>query len=426
MLRIYKIIKRIQQLPQYLAHIWLRFKRYILRLLFPLYLFPIKLITYSLYYVVVFVFKLIFSLIKIIFETIIYPFRSLKNFLKSLIIVGAGVYMVASLFVIMDYLRTHYGYYGKFLCAVGTQNKIKGSVVRIVGGYSEGSGFFINDHQVLTNFHVIENEPSPKIILPNGSFITPIKITGNSAADLAVLNTQERYPDLVMPLPDRYEMRNDEPLLSSGYPLGTAITGKATVLKGSFIDWRKSKRDVVPYIQTSISIVQGMSGGPLTDICGNVVGINTMGIAGLSMFISADYAKNLVPTMTDQEIKIIKVDASQSPADAVEAFYTYLKTRQMKAGFELLSDEYLKKTNFEEWTNRFSNVLDVDVFKSEPYKESKDTAYVKFATKTWVDGEVEYRYYEGTWETVHEDGVYKMLKSKIIEVEEPDYNWLYN
>jgi len=408
---------------KFIQSAWLRFKTYIHRLLFPLYFFPLKLVTYSAYYIIKFLIKTLISLIKIIIDTIVFPFRSLKNFLKSLFIIGATTYMIASLFVIMDYLRTHYGYYGKFFCALGTQDRLKNSVVRIVGGYSEGSGFFISDNQVMTNFHVIENEPSPKIILPNGRFITPVKITGSSAADLAVLTTQERFPELVLPLPDRYGMRNEEPLISVGYPLGTTITGKATLLKGSFIDWRKSKRDVVPYIQTSISIVQGMSGGPLTDICGNVVGINTMGLAGLSMFISADYAKTLAPQMTDQEITVIKVDASQSPADAVEAFYTYLKTRQMKAGFELLSKEYLQKTNFEEWTGRFANVLDVDVFTSEPYEDSKDTAFVKFATKTWVDGEVEYRYYEGTWKTVFEDGVYKMLKSKIVEVAEPDYNW---
>jgi hypothetical protein len=38
---------------------------------------------------------------------------------------------------------------------------------------------------------------------------------------------------------------------------------------------------------------------------------------------------------------------------------------------------------------------------------------------------VEYHYYEGTWQTIFEDGVYKMLKSNIKEVVKPDYFWFY-
>ena len=34
-------------------------------------------------------------------------------------------------------------------------------------------------------------------------------------------------------------------------------------------------------------------------------------------------------------------------------------------------------------------------------------------------------YYEGTWQTVKEDDVYKMLKSKITEVENPGWDWFY-
>jgi len=399
---------------------------YFKHLLFPLYLFPIKLITYTAYYLVKFLIKFVIAIIKIIIDSIIYPFRSLKNFLKSLFIIGVIVYMAASLFVIADYLRTQYGWYGKFLCSFGVRDRLQNNVVRIVGGYSEGSGFLIADDQVLTNFHVIADEPTPKIIFPDGSFVTPAKILGDKDADLAVLFTDKKYPGLVLSLPDKVIFSQDEPLFSAGYPLGTDLAGRATVVRGNFIDFRRSSKSPVVYLQTNISLVEGMSGGPLTDQCGSVVGINTMGLAGLSMFIAADQAKTMVPGFTDQAVKKIVVDASVSPEEAVRAYYTYLKARRMKEGFNLLSQQYLQKTNFEEWTNRFKDILDVSVFISRKFENTKDTAFVKFTTKNWVNGEAVMHFYEGTWQTVKEDGVYKMLKSKILEVENPGWDWFYN
>lgn len=402
-----------------------RFKDYFTRLLFPVYLFPVKLVTYTAYYLAKFFVKFILALLGLVLDTVVFPFKSLKNFLKFIFFIGIFIYLAASLFVIADYLRTQYGWYGKFLCSIGVHDTIQNSVVRVVGGYSEGTGFFIAPNQVITNFHVIADEPSPKIIFPDGSFVTPLEILGNKEVDLAVLFTGKQYDNLVLPLPDKISFRGDEPLIAAGYPLGTDLAGRATLLKGRFIDFRKSRQMPIGYIQTDISLVQGMSGGPLVDQCGSVVGVNTLSLAGLSLFISADWAKVSVPGLTDQSITKIKADPTVSSEEAVKAFYIYLKARRMEDGFNLLSAAYLKKTNFAEWTSRFTDILDVNVIKSEKFQSSKDTVFVKFSTKNWVDGEAEMHYYEGTWQTVKEGGVYKMLKSNILEVENPEWGWFY-
>ena len=401
-------------------------KAYFKRLLFPIYLFPIKLLTYSTYYFLKFLIKLLFASLGLIIDCIIFPFKSLKNFLKSLVYLIVAVYLFFSLLVIGDYMTRQYGSWAMFFCGAGVSDKLKKSVVRIVGGNMEGSGFFISENQVLTNFHVIADEPSPKIIFSDGKFITPARIIGDADADLALLFVDDKYPDLVYPLPDRIGFSDNEPLLSAGYALGTDIKGAATILKGNYIDYRTSKHYSVGYIQTNISLVKGMSGGPLVDQCGSLVGVNTMGLAGLSLFIGAQDVSTLIPDFTDQKVAKIEVDPSSSPEEAVRAFYTYLKARRMKDGFDLLSKKYLEKTNFEEWTARFTNILDVGIYKSERYEKTRDTAFVKFSTKNWVDGEIEIHYYEGTWKTVKEGGVYKMLQSKIKEVFEPGWDWFYN
>jgi hypothetical protein len=406
-------------------NLWSRLKAYLKRLIFPLYLFPIKIITYTAYYLIKSLLKFIWAFISLVFEAILFPFRSLKNFLKSIFILIILAYLTLNLFVVTDYLIKEYGFSEKMFCGIWNTKSYENNILRIVGGYSEGSGFFIEPNKVITNFHVIDGEPSPKIIFPDGHFETPVKMVGDKIADLAILETKEGYEKMVMPLPDKLSVYEDESLFAYGYPLGTEINGKATKLKGKFKDYKKIRGEPMSYIQTDMSLVEGMSGGPMTSVCGEVYGINTMSLSGVSLFIDASYAKSLIPSFTDKDITKVELDPGASPEEAVKAFYTHLKTRNMEEGFKLLSKEYLKKTNFEEWTSRFSDVLDVDILQTKADEMKKDTVFIKFMTKVWKDEEVSHHYYEGTWQTVFEDGVYKMLKSNIKEVSSPKLEWFW-
>lgn len=411
-----------------------RVKAYLKRILFPIYLFPIKLVTFSLYYLIRFVLGLIVSLLKIIRDFIIFPFRSIKNLLKSFFIVVLTVYVAVSFFVNADYLTTHYGYYKNFFgcpASYGVNNsvneKIRNSVVRIVGGYSEGSGFFIQPDQIVTNFHIIADEPSPKIIFPDGSFIVPERIIGDKDMDLAIIFTEKKYPEMELEFSLRdFELYENEALFATGYAMGTNLLGSATQLRGNLMDAKRMSRSKVDFIQTDINLASGMSGGPLTNLCGIVIGVSAKGLGGTSLFIPIFKELSSVDSFTDKDIQKIEVNPAASPEEAVKAFYTYLKARKMEEGFNLLSKEYLNNTNFEEWSSRFENVIDVDVVKSERYEDTKDTVSVKFITKNWVDSGVIKRYYEGTWTMVMEDGVYKIQKGKILEVDNPEMYWFYD
>ena len=64
----------------------------------------------------------------------------------------------------------------------------------------------------------------------------------------------------------------------------------------------------------------------------------------------------------------------------------------MEDGFNLLSQKYLEKTNLEEWTNRFIDVLDMQIYLTEAVPGEPDTVMVKFSTKIWNGTEALYYY----------------------------------
>jgi S1-C subfamily serine protease len=95
----------------------------------------------------------------------------------------------------LDYLSKNYGTIKKFWCGFAvTDDTFNNYIVRVIGGYGQGSGFFIAEDQVLTNFHVIADEPSPKIVFPGGKFTTPYKITGDKNNDLAFCILKKNIP----------------------------------------------------------------------------------------------------------------------------------------------------------------------------------------------------------------------------------------
>ena len=130
-----------------------------------------------------------------------------------------------------------------------------------------------------------------------------------------------------------------------------------------------------------------------------------------------------VPTFNDQDVHKIAVDATKSPEDAVTAYYTYIMARDLEHGFALLSSEYLAYTSFEEWTARFTDILYIDVVKTQMLEDSDDTVFIKFVTKTWTGAEAIYKYYEGVWVTKLEGDTYKMRRSMIKEVADPAWDW---
>lgn len=307
--------------------------------------------------------------------------------------------------------------------------KVRQSVVRIIGGEAEGSGFAIKSGGlILTNFHVIEFEPSPKVILPDNSFESAEVLMADKNADLAIIKIGKELP--VISWGEPTELEPAEELLAIGFPLGGQLSGEASVNKGSLSGRRRSKDVGIEYLQTDTTLNPGVSGGPMINICGEVVGINTAGLSGLGLGISADSIKQKWLEMATAEdpladVQRIDFNPEKSSLEAVRAFYNYLKARKLEKAFDLLSDNFKKGYDFDYWRKGYEPLLDTTVIKIEDDKDSKNRVLIKLSTKDLVEDEIVYKYFEGYWDVKEVDGRWLLWDPEIKEVD-PDFMWFYN
>ena len=365
--------------------------------------------------------------------SLLHTFSHVINTIVVLALLACIVYIIHLTNIINSRLETiemRFGGSEKIACSEKESiNRIKDSIVRVVGGEAEGSGFAINDNGlILTNFHVIEFEPSPKVIFSDNTFETAQIKYADKQADLAIISVERPLKAIIWGDSDGLELT--EELIALGYPFGGRLIGDISVNTGKMAAKRISKDDGIEYIQMDGTLNPGVSGGPLINVCGEVVGVNTAGTAGLGLAISSKSAQSKWYQMLTNEdplkdIKKIVFEPNKSPLDAVTSFYNYLKIRKMEKAFALLSDNFLNGGSFKNWKIGYESLLDTTVIKIEDDLEQENVVNVKLSTKDFIDGEIVYKYFEGWWEVKEVDGKWLLWEPEIKEIKNPGFLWFY-
>ncbi|MGD0612996.1 MAG: trypsin-like peptidase domain-containing protein [Anaerolineales bacterium] len=141
-----------------------------------------------------------------------------------------------------------------------------------------GSGVFISDQgYVLTNNHVIEGANNITITLSDGKQQQATLVGTDPYSDIAVLKTAGPVPAVAV-LGDSDMLKPGETAIAIGSPLGdfkNTVTVGVVSATGRSIDTGQGYQ-IEGLIQTDAAINQGNSGGPLVDLAGEVIGINTL------------------------------------------------------------------------------------------------------------------------------------------------------
>jgi serine protease Do len=169
-----------------------------------------------------------------------------------------------------------------------------------------GSGFVISaDGYIMTNNHVVEDADEIQVTL-NDRRVYDAKVIGlDEPSDLALLKIDAKDVPYVE-FGDSDSLRVGDWVLAIGSPFGLEFSAAAGIVsaKGRSMPGR-STYNYMSFIQTDVAINQGNSGGPLFNLDGDVIGINsqilssTGGSNGISFSIPSNVAMNVMEQLRD-------------------------------------------------------------------------------------------------------------------------------
>ena len=163
-----------------------------------------------------------------------------------------------------------------------------------------GSGFIVSeDGYIVTNNHVVENANKVNVTLNSGKKVVATVIGADPKTDLAVIKINEKnLPFLTFADSDQLEVGDWAIAVGNPFGLQATVTVGVVSAKGRN---QLNIADFEDFIQTDAAVNPGNSGGPLLDVEGNVIGVNTAivtvraGIWELDLPFLAIWLKELWP-----------------------------------------------------------------------------------------------------------------------------------
>lgn len=166
---------------------------------------------------------------------------------------------------------------------------------------SLGSGFIIDpEGYIVTNNHVIEQADEIDINLSDGTILAARLIGRDAETDLALLKVESDEPLAAVPLGDSDTAQVGDWVVAIGNPFGLGGTVTAGIVSARDRDINVGNYD--DFIQTDAAINKGNSGGPLFNLKGEVIGVNTAiyapsgsgGSVGVGFSVASNLAKDII------------------------------------------------------------------------------------------------------------------------------------
>lgn len=207
----------------------------------------------------------------------------------------------------------------------GYQNFFGGRSSTPYISYGIGTGFIVSeDGYIATNYHVVGTASKITVTLFDGKTYPAELIGGDEAADLAVIKIKAKNLT-VAELGDSDSLVQGQDVVAIGTPAGmefawTATKGIVSAVSRIVDVSDRNKQNTMTVIQTDASINNGNSGGPLINMKGEVIGINSLKLAssqyeGMGFAIPINIAIPTFNNIIENPGNITKIPSAESAAD---------------------------------------------------------------------------------------------------------------
>uniref|UniRef100_A0A672GJ51 HtrA serine peptidase 4 n=1 Tax=Salarias fasciatus TaxID=181472 RepID=A0A672GJ51_SALFA len=172
---------------------------------------------------------------------------------------------------------------------------------------SSGSGFVVSeDGWIVTNAHVLANKQRIKVELKSGVHYDASVKDVDQKTDIALIKIEPDGPLPVLRLGQSSDLRPGEFVVAVGSPFSlqnTVTTGIVSTAHRNGMELGFTDSDM-DYIQTDAIINFGNSGGPLVNLDGDVIGINTLKVtAGISFAIPVDRIRRFLAESYNRQVR---------------------------------------------------------------------------------------------------------------------------
>lgn len=172
---------------------------------------------------------------------------------------------------------------------------------------SLGSGFIIDvEGYVVTNNHVIETADEIDVVLSDGTILEAELVGRDAATDLALLKVEPEKTLISVDLGDSDSALVGDWVVAIGNPFGLGGTVTAGIVSARDRNINAGQYD--DFIQTDAAINKGNSGGPLFNLKGEVIGVNTAiyspsgggGSVGVGFSVPSNLTKSIIKQLRDK------------------------------------------------------------------------------------------------------------------------------
>ncbi|MBO8155888.1 MAG: trypsin-like peptidase domain-containing protein [Bacillaceae bacterium] len=275
---------------------------------------------------------------------------------------------------------------------------------------SQGSGFFVTEGIIATNFHVVQGMSEIQVRLNNGNIYEVEGVVDyDIARDVALLKLERELSIHPVELADSIKVEKGDQVYSIGSPLGLQNTLSDGLISGI------REQGLLKLIQINVPVDAGSSGGPLFNDHGDVIGITSEIIAGtqadLNFAVPINDIKPLIEKIEGQPFA--KVDASFPDVPGFHNMHEFLNEKfgEMKtsegaftiqftpaymdfSGYYVI-EAYIEPDQYEQYQDEYDSIkeevqewglavgdyldqnfprsyLDVDVYYAEEFDEYPD------------------------------------------------------